>query len=140
MKLRFNVLVFAMLGAAAVSAAADEHPGMGHPQVGQPQMAGHPPAGHPASENAGQGAASAEQLPLKGKVLSFVDAGGYTYVEVRENNETVWIAAPQTELLKGIWIRYGKGSVMKDFFSKTLNRTFPSIMFVGRIDIARDQE
>lgn len=129
MKLRFGVLALAMLGAAAVSAAADEH-----------SNAGHPPAGHPAVESAGEGAASAEQLPRKGKVLSFMNAGGYTYVEVQENKETTWIAGPTTELLKGIWIRYGNGSLQKDFFSKTLNKTFPSIMFVGRIDVAKDQE
>lgn len=35
----------------------------------------------------------------------------------------------------GSTIRYEHGSVMTDFYSKLLKRTFPSVMFVGHVAV-----
>ena len=81
-------------------------------------------------------AAAADGLSHQGKVVSVLAAGQYTYIEVAEGGKTVWLAAPATELKKDMQIRYEDGSEMVNFRSKTLNRTFPSVFFIGRLAIA----
>lgn len=90
------------------------------------------PAGHPAAS------ASNGALPHKGKVLSATSAGQYTYIEVAETTsagktKTVWLAAPAITLKKGNSIGFDDGAEMHNFYSKTLNRTFPSVQFIGRV-------
>lgn len=82
-------------------------------------------------------AAADDQMPRKGKVLSSIDASIYTYVEISENGKTVWIAAPTVKVKKGDTIRFSDGAVMTNFFSKSLNRTFPSVIFVGKAEVAK---
>ena len=81
-------------------------------------------------------APAADGLAHQGKVLSVLAAGQYTYIEVAEGGKTVWLAAPATPLKKDMQIRYEDGSEMLNFRSKTLNRTFPSVFFIGRLAIA----
>jgi hypothetical protein len=76
--------------------------------------------------------AANEQLPRKGKVVSSMDASIYTYIEVNENGKNVWIAAPTVAVKKGDTVRFSDGAVMSNFHSKSLNRTFDSIIFVGK--------
>ncbi len=78
-----------------------------------------------------------EQLPRKGKVLSSIDASIYTYVEVSENGKTVWIAAPTVAVKKGDMISFSDGATMTNFFSKSLNRTFESVIFVGKAVVSK---
>ncbi len=82
-------------------------------------------------------AAANDQLPRKGKVLSSVDASIYTYIELSENGKTVWIAAPTVKVKKGDTVRFSEGAVMSNFFSKSLNRTFESVIFVGKAEVAK---
>ncbi|MEJ1958562.1 MAG: hypothetical protein WDM70_03130 [Nitrosomonadales bacterium] len=72
-----------------------------------------------------------------GKVLSSIDASVYTYIEVSEGVKITWIAAPTIALKKGDTISYVDGMVMTNFFSKTLNRTFESVVFVDKIVIVK---
>ena len=81
--------------------------------------------GHPPS------AVSAASLPNKGKVVSVIDASIYTYIEVSQGDKVIWLAAPAVALKKDDNIRFSDGVEMKDFHSKTLDRTFPSIIFVN---------
>ena len=71
-------------------------------------------------------------LPRNGKVLSSIDAGMYTYIELIENGKPIWIAAPMITTRKGDIIRFNDGAIMSDYFSKSLNRTFESVIFVGK--------
>jgi hypothetical protein len=66
-----------------------------------------------------------------GTILSTIDASGYTYVETDMGDEKIWLAGPQTKLAKGDSITVKIGSPMRDFHSKTLNRDFPIIYFIG---------
>ncbi len=84
-------------------------------------------SGHPAMP----GAPSAASLPNQGKVVSIIDASIYTYIEVSQGDKTIWLAAPAVALKKDDNIRFSDGMEMKDFHSKTLDRTFPSIIFVN---------
>ncbi len=99
----------------------------------------------PAIAAAPSGAASAErspasQLPQKGKVLSVLDAGMYTYVEVSQDKKTLWLAAPAVATKKDDIIRFSDGLVMTNFHSKTLNRDFESVIFVDRAVVTNEKE
>lgn len=101
----------------------------GHPSVSANTM----PNGHPSVETPDVPDASAIDLPNEGKVADFKDVSGYTYIEVTFKDKTRWLAAPRTPIAKGAVIRYGKGSMMRDFFSKSMNRNFPEIIFLDRV-------
>jgi len=47
----------------------------------------------------------------------------------------VWIAGPKTELKPETRIQYSTGVFMSNFYSKELQRNFPSVLFVGTIQI-----
>ncbi|MBA2660140.1 MAG: NrfJ-related protein [Nitrosospira sp.] len=76
--------------------------------------------------NAAAGAPNTE-----GKVLSTLDAPGYTYMELATTEKRFWIAAPTTRVKVGDRVRFQQSLVMKNFNSKTLNRTFDQIIFVN---------
>jgi hypothetical protein len=102
-----------------------------------------PPPGHPSPEQARdmlmpEKPPAPAELPNKGKVLSSIDANDFTYIEVDRGGRTEWIAAPKMSLKLGSTIRYEDGSVMSDFYSKLLKRTFPSVMFVGQVAVVAE--
>ncbi len=66
---------------------------------------------------------------LSGKVVETMDSGGYTYVNIEKNGKKTWVAVPQMKVSKGQNISFEPGMVMRDFTSKTLNRTFDAIVF-----------
>jgi len=78
-------------------------------------------------------------LPLKGKVLSTVEATEYTYIEVAKGKEVMWLAAPKVALKKDAVVRFEDGAVMTNFRSKLLDRTFPSVMFVNRVVVTNEK-
>lgn len=82
------------------------------------------------SANAGAGMPANE-----GKVLSTLDAPGYTYMELANTEKRFWIAAPTTRVKAGDRVRFEQSLVMKNFNSKTLNRTFDEIIFVNSADV-----
>jgi len=71
---------------------------------------------------------------LSGKVLEVLDVDKYTYLKVKndENNE-IWVAGPKDNVKVGDKVSIPSGMLMKDFVSKTLNRTFKEIYFVGSL-------
>jgi hypothetical protein len=84
------------------------------------------PAAAPSS-----GAPSVSQ----GVVQETMDSGGYTYIQVKAGDASVWLAAPQTPVEKGATISWDGAMPMRQFTSKTLNRTFDEILFVGGIKV-----
>jgi hypothetical protein len=75
------------------------------------------------------GRATAPSTPVTGKVLETMDAGGYTYLNVETAAGAKWIAVNQAAVEVGEEITFMDGVVMQNFFSKTLDRTFPEIVF-----------
>ncbi len=65
---------------------------------------------------------------ISGKVLECMDSGGYTYMKLNTGDQP-WIAIPQAEVKAGDDVACYNGMVMSNFTSKTLNRTFDSIIF-----------
>ena len=67
----------------------------------------------------------------KGTVISTIDASGYTYVEANMGDGNIWLAGPKTILTKGDSITVKIGTPMRDFHSRSLDRDFSIIYFVG---------
>jgi hypothetical protein len=72
----------------------------------------------------------------KGKVVSTMNAAGYTYVEVEENGKKLWVAVMETKVKVGDMVEFPDSPPMQNFQSKTLNRTFEKIIFAPGLRIA----
>lgn len=84
------------------------------------------PAQSPAMPKA---AAPAEEPTSSGTVMETMSSSGYTYLLVENGAGKTWLAIPETSVKKGDTVEYYQGMVMDKFTSKTLNRTFESIVF-----------
>ena len=69
----------------------------------------------------------------RGTVAETMNAGGYTYIKVKESD--VWIATSTIEVSEGDQVEYSGGAEMLNFHSKSLDRTFESIWFVQKAGI-----
>ncbi len=69
----------------------------------------------------------------KGEVLETMNSGGYSYIYLDTGSEKIWAAGPETQVSVGQTITMDKGMAMPQFHSKTLDRTFDVIYFVGSI-------
>ncbi|MEN8199647.1 MAG: DNA-binding protein [Thermodesulfobacteriota bacterium] len=85
------------------------------------------------NENKTPAATAATSAPgtLTGKVLETMDSGGYTYLQLDTGLSQPWVAIPQAAVKVGEEVSCQPGMTMKNFSSKTLNRTFDSIVFSG---------
>lgn len=83
---------------------------------------------HKAMPNKGS-----NQGKIYGKVIETIRAGNYTYVHVDTGKKKHWAAAPPITLKKGSMVSFVPNMPMRDFTSKTLNRKFDIVYFVGRI-------
>ncbi|MGO9612651.1 MAG: hypothetical protein ACLPX5_06425 [Dissulfurispiraceae bacterium] len=72
-----------------------------------------------------------QSVTISGKIVETMDSGGYTYVRVEEKGQKTWVAVPSTKVKVGDTVTFQPGMEMKDFQSKTLNRTFDRIIFSG---------
>ena len=121
------------------------------PGYNHPPMAGHaggdststgavaPYKFNPFSAQAGAPMAPVPPATNEGTVISIQSSGGYAYIEVTTPSGNLWLAAPETKLAAGDRIRYSSGAIMRNFSSKALNRSFPSIMFVGNVSLAGNE-
>jgi hypothetical protein len=73
----------------------------------------------------------------EGEALEVLSSGGYTYVRVETDGESVWIAGPPASVEQGNTVSWRAGSPMRDFTSRTLGRTFDEILFVQEIFVVR---
>lgn len=74
-------------------------------------------------------ARAADSDAISGKVVETMDSGGYTYVKLEKDGKSMWVAVPVTALKVGQEVAVQPGMQMNNFNSKTLNRTFDSIIF-----------
>ncbi|MDH5719935.1 MAG: DNA-binding protein [Spirochaetia bacterium] len=73
--------------------------------------------------------------PITGKVSETMDSGGYTYMNLEVDGKGVWIAASQVKVSVGDMVTFVPTTPMKDFHSKTLNKTFDNIYFVSGLQV-----
>ncbi len=66
---------------------------------------------------------------IAGRAAETMDSGGYTYVRVEQGKDSSWVAVTQRPVKVGDKVSFAGGAVMNDFTSKTLNRTFKTIVF-----------
>lgn len=66
---------------------------------------------------------------IKGKVMETMNSGGYTYLLLDTGKAQQWVAIPESALTVGEEVACLDGMVMPQFTSKTLNRTFDSVIF-----------
>ncbi len=69
----------------------------------------------------------------KAVVQEVVQATSYTYLKVKEADSDFWIAITKREIEAGETISFAGGLEMKNFESKSLQRTFETIYFVDKI-------
>jgi hypothetical protein len=72
---------------------------------------------------------------VSGKVVETMNAAGYTYVHVDTGGEKLWFAAPGFKVAVGDEVVVPAGAEMRDHYSKTLDRSFEVIYFVGGIRV-----
>ena len=71
---------------------------------------------------------------LSGKVLETMNSGGYSYVHLqKKNSDKIWVAIPESPVKVGTQISFQPGMEMRNFESKSLKRTFASVIFSGGV-------
>jgi len=78
---------------------------------------------------------AAETAPVTGTVAETIEAGGYVYIRL-EN--ALWIAANSFAVSRGDKVQYSGAMEMNDFHSKSLDKTFESILFVSEAGLVSD--
>lgn len=86
-------------------------------------------AAQPAQAADNAAPARPKEVQLSGKVLETMDGGGYTYVQLQNGPESVWVAIPLTKVKVGQQLSLLSGFEMKNFTSKGLNRKFDKVVF-----------
>jgi hypothetical protein len=88
------------------------------------------PPGHPKIEYPAQSTTHQKSDSISGKVQQVMNSGGYSYIYLlKDNGEKIWIAVTETRANVGDRMSFKEGLVMKNFESKTLKRTFDTIVF-----------
>lgn len=83
----------------------------------------------PQGQQAAPAQLTPERVAITGKVTETMDASGYTYVNVETDTGSVWAAMPESKVEVGQEISLAGGMEMQNFESKSLGRTFDSVMF-----------
>ncbi len=82
-------------------------------------------------------AVASTKAAIHGKVLESMESGGYTYLKIDTGSAQPWVAIPESTVTVGTEVSCAPGMTMKNFTSKTLNRTFDAVIFsAGIIDTA----
>ncbi len=76
---------------------------------------------------------------MTGNVVETMDSGGYSYICLEQKGKKAWFAAPQMAVTKGQLLTFELGMEMRNFTSKTLNRTFETIYFTTGPVTARQE-
>jgi hypothetical protein len=72
---------------------------------------------------------AASASSLKGTILEVKDVESYSYLRLKTKDGETWAAVARTPLKKGAQVTIENATVMTNFESKSLKRTFPTIVF-----------
>ena len=87
-----------------------------------------PPAAAAAPATTAAAPAGAE---VKGRILERLDAKPYTYFRLQIGDQEQWAAVPENDLKVGQDVTLVNPMPMTNFQSKTLNRTFATVLFAN---------
>jgi hypothetical protein len=73
-------------------------------------------------------------IVLQGTIVETMNSNGYTYLLLDAAQGKIWVAIPETQVKVGQSVTAAPGMTMHNFASKTLNRTFASIVFSPGLD------
>jgi hypothetical protein len=71
-------------------------------------------------------------VAVKGEILEIVDAESFTYFRLKTKDGEIWSAVARAPLKVGSQVTVENVVPMKDFKSKSLNRTFP-LIYLGNL-------
>lgn len=86
------------------------------------------------------GAQDAEDgMPTSGSgtLAESIDVGNYVYLRLEDPDR--WIATSPHEMAVGDRLSYSDGVEMRGFYSKALDRTFESVLFVQNVSVAGEE-
>lgn len=66
---------------------------------------------------------------IKGEVIEVKDVDSYTYLRLKTRSGETWAAVTRAPVRKGAQVSIENAMVMNNFESKTLKKTFPTIIF-----------
>lgn len=133
---RYAALLPGLLFAAALPVFAAPAAVATEPKVTPPaSMPPHAPGHLPADLLLPMKAPAPAELPNRGKVLTLIATDSYAFIEVEAAQGAQWVAGPLVPMQVGDMIGFSDGSVMQDFYSKTLNRSFPSLLFADHVAV-----
>jgi hypothetical protein len=73
----------------------------------------------------------------KGVVLETMNASGYTYVQVEEKGQKLWVAVMETNVKPGDIVEFPDSAPMLNFKSRALNRTFDKVYFAPGLRVSK---
>lgn len=98
------------------------------------------PSGHPPINNDQTSSDESDvDLTQNATVISTIDIPQFTYIEVKQDNQTRWLASRTVAMKKGDTIQFDHGETVENFNSKALNRTFPSITFINHAAVVKNK-
>jgi hypothetical protein len=68
-----------------------------------------------------------------GTVAETMTSGGYVYVRLEADGN--WVASTPIPVVVGDKVKYSGGMMMKDFTSRTLDRSFEYILFASKLEV-----
>ena len=69
----------------------------------------------------------------RGVVAERLTAAGYSFIRVDDNGDSLWLATPEMPLEVGQVVEWQGGSLMRNFTSRSLGRSFDEILFVSAV-------
>jgi len=67
------------------------------------------------------------------EVVEHMNGGGYTFLKSNENGKELWVAVREMPVEDGDVFYFSGAMEMKNFESKSLNKTFETILFVDKV-------
>ena len=136
MKTRFTLVLGALAATLVACSDSSDTPKM-EQQAQQPAMQQPAqPQAHQMTPEQQAALDAAKGLPKSGTVVEMMHAAGYTYMHVDTGAEKpVWIAATMMRVKPQDKVQWADAAVMKNFASKSLHRTFDTILFVSNASV-----
>jgi hypothetical protein len=114
MKLLITLILFFSFTTLFAAESATDHPSVDHSAI---------------FKHANQATPDIKSMS-EAEVVNVLNTKGYTYIEVNKSDGPVWLAVPTTDVEAGDTVHYTDGPVVQNHHSRTLDRSFDSVIFL----------